>query len=244
MGTPSASATLDPPRVRSSYPPVPVLSASTPGRTDRCARTTWSSTSPAVANGTYMDPQLKDLDDATLVAAVACSDERALQELYDRHAPAVYGLARRVLVDADRAEEVVQEVFLRLWNEPERFDPARGKLRSFLNRQAHSRAVERVRSEEARRRREERHDRENVGPTYDVEIEAWELIRSELVKDALEQLSAGERQAITLAYFGGHTYREVAVMLDLPEGTIKSRIRLGLDKLADKLEATGLGARP
>jgi RNA polymerase sigma-70 factor (ECF subfamily) len=191
-----------------------------------------------------MEPQLKDLDDASLVAAVGRSDERALQELYERHGPAVYGLARRVLVDPDRAEEVVQEVFLRLWNEPERFDPSRGKLRSYLNRQAHSRAVERVRSEEARRRREERHDRENLDPTYDVEVEAWALIRSELVKEALDDLSDGERQAITLAYFGGHTYREVAVMLDLPEGTIKSRIRLGLNKLADRLEATGLGARP
>jgi RNA polymerase sigma-70 factor (ECF subfamily) len=190
-----------------------------------------------------MEPQLKDLDDASLVAAVARSDELALQELYQRHGAAVYGLARRVLVDPDRAEEVVQEVFLRLWNEPERFDPARGQLRSFLNRQAHSRAVERVRSEEARRRREERHDRENVAPAYDVEIEAWELIRSELVKEALDELSEAERQAITLAYFGGHTYRDVAVMLDLPEGTIKSRIRLGLGKLADKLDATGLGAR-
>jgi len=190
-----------------------------------------------------MEPQLKDLDDASLVAAVARSDELALQELYQRHGAAVYGLARRVLVDPDRAEEVVQEVFLRLWNEPERFDPTRGQLRSFLNRQAHSRAVERVRSEEARRRREERHDRENVGPAYDVEIEAWELIRSELVKEALDELSDAERQAITLAYFGGHTYRDVAVMLDLPEGTIKSRIRLGLGKLADKLDATGPGAR-
>lgn len=229
---------------RPSHRATPVLSAGTYGHPPGRTRTAWSSTSPSVANGTYMEPQLKDLDDASLVAAVGRSDERALQELYERHGGAVYGLARRVLIDADRAEEVVQEVFLRLWNEPERFDPARGKLRSFLNRQAHSRAVERVRSEEARRRREQRHDRENVDPAYDVEIEAWELIRSELVRDALDELSEAERQAITLAYFGGHTYREVAVMLDLPEGTIKSRIRLGLNKLADKLEATGLGARP
>ncbi len=138
-----------------------------------------------------MEPRLKDLDDASLVAAVGRSDEQALQELYERHSAAVYGLARRVLVDADRAEEVVQEVFLRLWNEPERFDPTRGKLRSYLNRQAHSRAVERVRSEEARRRREERHDRENVDPAYDVEIEAWELIRSELVKEAIDAALRG-----------------------------------------------------
>jgi RNA polymerase sigma-70 factor (ECF subfamily) len=189
-----------------------------------------------------MRPDRQDLDDATLVTAVGESDQLALKELYRRHGPALQGLARRVLVDADRADDVVQEVFLRLWNEPERFDPARGALRSYLYRQTHSRAVERVRSEEARRRREERHDREKAEAAYDVEVEAWALIRSELVKDALAQLAEGERDAITLAYFGGHTYREVATMLDLPEGTVKSRIRLGLNKLADRLEATGLGA--
>ena len=74
-----------------------------------------------------------------------------------------------------------------------------------------------------------------------MEVEAWALIRSELVTEAMAELSEGERQAITLAYFGGQTYREVAVALDQPEGTIKSRIRVGLTKLADKLEATGLG---
>ena len=190
-----------------------------------------------------MRPDFSDLDDAALVAAVAQSDQRALEELYERHGAALYGLARRVLVDADRAEEVVQEVFLRLWNEPERFEPARGALRSFLYRQVHSRSVERIRSEEARRRREERHDREALPSDYDVEAEAWQLIRSELVKDALARLSEGEREAITLAYFGGRTYREVAEQLDLPEGTVKSRIRLGLNKLASELDAAGLGAR-
>ena len=190
-----------------------------------------------------MNPELRDLDDATLVAAVGQSNEPALKELYRRHGAALFNLARKVLVDFDRAEEVVQEVFLRLWNEPERFDPTRGALRSYLFRQAHSRAVERVRSEEARRRREQRHDRERIEPDYDVEREAWAVIRSELVKEAMAELSEAEREAISLAYFGGHTYREVAALLDLPEGTVKSRIRLGLNKLADKLEATGLGAR-
>ena len=189
-----------------------------------------------------MDRDLHDLDDAALVAAVGQSDERALRELYERHGTALFNLARKVLVDRDRAEEVVQEVFLRLWNEPERFDPERGALRSYLFRQIHSRSVERVRSEEARRRREERHHRERIDLGDDVEREAWAVIRSELVKDALAQLSEAERQAIDLAYFGGHTYREVAVVLDLPEGTVKSRIRLGLNKLANALEATGLGA--
>ena len=202
-----------------------------------------SSRSAAVANWERMDHDLRQLDDAALVSAVGRSDERAMQELYHRHGAALFNLARKVLIDVDRAEEVVQEVFVRLWNEPDRFDPSRGALRSFLFRQAHSRAVERVRSEEARRRREERHERERSEPDSDVEQEAWAVIRSELVKEAMAELSETERQAIDLAYFGGHTYREVAVMLDLPEGTVKSRIRLGLNKLADKLEATGLGAR-
>ena len=164
--------------------------------------------------------------------------------MYRRHGAAVYGLATRVLADADRAQEVVQEVFLRLWTEPHRYDPERGALRSYLTRQAHSRAIERVRAEEARRRREERHDREDARPLADVESEAWHLIRSELVGQALDQLSEAERQAISLAYFGGHSYREVAALLELPEGTVKSRIRLGLTKLASHLEDSGLGVRP
>ena len=131
-----------------------------------------------------MDPLTHELDDARLVAAVGALDELALQEVYRRHGDGVYGLARRVLVDAALAEEVTQEVFLRLWDEPHRFDPARGALRSFLLRQAHSRAVERVRSEEARRRREERVDRENVDPAR-RRAGGLGADPSELVEDAL-----------------------------------------------------------
>jgi len=183
-----------------------------------------------------------ELDDATLVSAVAVGDGEALKVLYSRHGAPIYALARRLL-DDQAAEEIVQEVFLRLWNQPERFDPARGALRSFLFKQTHSRAVERIRSETARRRREERHDRESGRTSGDIEQEAWELIRTELVKDALNTLSEGERDAINLAYFGGHTYREVAQLLDLPEGTVKSRIRQGLTKLAATFESSGMGAR-
>jgi RNA polymerase sigma-70 factor (ECF subfamily) len=178
--------------------------------------------------------------DAALVMAVARYDEAALRELYERHGRAVFGLARRVVGDAAVAEEVLQDVFVRLWERPERFDPERGELKSFLLRDGHSRAVDRVRSDAARRRREDRHetDRERSRPPDDIEREVWDLIRSEKVKEALATLSAGEREAITLAYFGGHSYRDVARMLDQPEGTIKGRIRLGLQKLA------GHDARP
>jgi RNA polymerase sigma-70 factor (ECF subfamily) len=191
-----------------------------------------------------MDPLTHELDDARLIDAVCRRDQDALAEAYRRHGDGVYGLVRRVLADSAMAEEVTQEVFLRLWDEPHRFDADRGALRSFLLRQAHSRAVERVRSEEARRRREERVDRENVPAPPDVEQQAMDGLSSEAVAQALATLNEGEREAIVLAYFGGHSYRDVALRLDLPEGTVKSRIRLGLAKLADRLGATGLGINP
>jgi RNA polymerase sigma-70 factor (ECF subfamily) len=191
-----------------------------------------------------MEPLTRELEDAALVDAVGRGDQQALAEVYHRHGDGVFGLVKRVLADSAMAEEVTQEVFLRLWDEPHRFDAQRGALRSFLLRQAHSRAVERVRSEEARRRREERVDRESVPTPPDVEAQALaDLARGE-VSDALASLSEGEREAIVLAYFGGHSYREVALRLDLPEGTVKSRIRLGLAKLADRLGSTGLGTQP
>ena len=172
--------------------------------------------------------------------AVARRDEDALRELYDRHGGAVLAMTVRIVRHRDLAEDIVQELFLRLWNAPERYQPERGKVRTFLFRQAHSRSIERVRSEEARRRREERADRERNEPAYDIEREAWAVIESEVMRDALADLSDGEREAIELAYFGGHTYREVAVLLDVPEGTVKSRIRVGMSKLHVVLAAAGL----
>jgi len=185
----------------------------------------------------------ESMSDNALVVAVARFDEEALRVLYDRHGRAVFGLARRLLGDAARAEELLQDVFVRLWQRPERFDAGRGELRGFLLRETHGRAVDRLRSDAARTRREDRHQREQIDHAADIEREVWDIIRTEKMKDAIATLSPGERDAIMLAYFDGYTYREVAVRLGEPEGTIKSRIRLGLKKLADKLEATGLGAR-
>jgi RNA polymerase sigma-70 factor (ECF subfamily) len=179
--------------------------------------------------------------DPDLVRAVATGDHRALEEIHRRHGGAVFGLSRRVLADDALAEEISQEVFLRLWTEPHRFDATRGSLRSYLQRQAHSRSIERVRSEEARRNREERAERIEVRTVTDIEAEVVATLRSDAVREALASLDPAERHPIVLAYFGGYSYREVAALLDAPEGTVKSRIRSGLNRLADQLETVGGG---
>jgi RNA polymerase sigma-70 factor, ECF subfamily len=152
----------------------------------------------------------------------------------------VYGLARRLLAVEGLAEEVVQEVFLRLWNQPDRYDAARGSLRSFLLAQTHGRAVDMLRSEGARRQREEREARATAESGYDVDHEVWDLTTAERVRSSLAVLPEGERAAIELAYFGGLTYREVAKRLEEPEGTVKSRIRSGLKRLRGELVAAGI----
>jgi len=174
---------------------------------------------------------VKELGDAQLVVAVGRFREDALAEVYRRHGPAVYGLARRVTGDSGTAEDVTQEVFLRLWNQPDRFDPARGNLRSFLLTQAHSRAVDVVRSESSRVRREEVEARSPAAEGYDLEREVWEITVAEQVTEAMASLPEDERVAISLAYFEGYTYRQVATMLSEPEGTVKSRIRAGLRRM-------------
>jgi RNA polymerase sigma-70 factor (ECF subfamily) len=178
--------------------------------------------------------------DSALVVAIARWRQEALAEAYRRHAGAVLALAQRVLRDRALAEEVVQEVFLKLWNQPERFDPERGTLRSFMLAQAHGRSVDLLRSESARRAREEREARETAEAGYDLEHAVLDLTVAEQIRTALSSLQEGEREAIELAYFGGHTYRQVASILGQPEGTIKSRIRLGMRHLRDALGESGV----
>ncbi len=188
-----------------------------------------------------MRADLSLASDPQLVVAVGRYDEAALAELYRRHGAIVAAVSARLLGDRGRADEVTQEIFTRLWQRPERFDPERSSLRTFLVTDAHGRAVDRLRSDLRRTAREERHERNALRVDADVEREVWELLRAERVRDALVELPETERAAIQLAYFDGRTYREVADQLGIPEGTAKSRIRNGLHRLARHLEATGYG---
>jgi RNA polymerase sigma-70 factor (ECF subfamily) len=185
--------------------------------------------------------EVREASDAALVVAIGRWREDALAEVYRRHAGAAYALARRLLNDNQLAEEILQEVFLRLWNNPERFDSERGSLRAYLLAQTHGRAVDLLRSETARRRREEREAREAPAFGDDIERQVIDLTVSEKVKEVVGRLPDDERRAIELAYFGGHTYRQVAVMLETPEGTVKSRIRSGLRRLRTDLAEAGVG---
>jgi RNA polymerase sigma-70 factor (ECF subfamily) len=179
-------------------------------------------------------------DDAALGTALIARDQAALAELYQRHGGTALALARRVLADRVLAEEVVQEVFVRIWNLPERYDADRGSMRSFLLAQVHGRAVDLLRAESARRAREEREAFRSPRFDEDLEREVVDLAEAEAVRRALTTLSDSERSAIELAYFGGHTYKEVAVLLEQPEGTVKSRIRSGLLRLRAALIDAGV----
>ena len=165
-------------------------------------------------------------------------DDAALGEIYDQYASFVYGLALRVIGDVRAAEDVCQDVFVGLWERPAVYDPERGSLRTWLGTLSHRRAVDYVRREEARRRRAER-DAARAVSTPDVEEQAAAMVTAERVRAAVDVLPSDQRRAIQLAYFGGKTYRQVAEVLDIPEGTAKSRLRLGLRKIAEALEAQG-----
>jgi RNA polymerase sigma-70 factor (ECF subfamily) len=183
---------------------------------------------------------LGEASDAHLVMLVARYDEVALAEIYRRHGGAVFGLARRVINNQTEAEDVTQEIFLRLWNQPERFDPARGTLRSFLLTQAHSRAVDVIRSLNSSRRREINDAARTANAGYDVHREAWDVLLSKGVLKALQELPVEERRAIELAYFEGHTYVQVAQILNEPEGTVKGRIRNGMRRMRGELSRQGI----
>lgn len=168
-----------------------------------------------------------------LVNRVAAGDNAAFADLYDRLAPSVYGVAKRVLRDRSHAEEVTQEVFVELWRNARRFDPAKASVRTWAATIAHRRSVDRVRSEQAHRNRHRFERLDTPGEDVDELTAGRELRRRATA--ALDQLSALQREALELAYFGGLTHVEVAEQLGIALGTAKTRIRDGVIKLRELL---------
>ncbi len=173
-------------------------------------------------------------DLAALLAKVARGDEAAFAGVYDRFATVVYGLVRRVVRDPAQSEEVTQEVLLEVWRTASRFDPGQGSARSWLMMLAHRRAIDRVRSAQAAAAREAR---AAVAATdYDVVAEEVETrLDAQRVRRCLDTLTELQRESVTLAYYGGYTYREVAALLGVAVGTVKTRMRDGLIRLRDCL---------
>ena len=171
-----------------------------------------------------------------LLALVADGDEPAFAELYRRVAPAVFGLVTKVVRDPAQAEEVTQEVFVELWRTSPRFDPARGTARSWIMTCAHRRAVDRVRSAERAARRDDLAGRRDQGRPYDEVVEQVETsLEREHVRRSLDVLTDLQREAVVLAYYGGYTHRQIAELLGVPSGTVKTRLRDGLLRLRDHL---------
>jgi RNA polymerase sigma-70 factor (ECF subfamily) len=171
-----------------------------------------------------------------LLGRVAQGDQKAFAALYDEISPRVFGLVRRLLVDHSQSEEVTQEVFLEIWQNATRYEPAKGGALTWVLTMAHRRAVDRIRASQASRNRDLKigvrdfvADYDNVADTVEVTIE------SERVKEAMSQLTELQRQAVTLAYYGGYSHSEVSEMLKVPIGTVKTRLRDGMIRLRDEL---------
>jgi RNA polymerase sigma factor (sigma-70 family) len=181
------------------------------------------------------DGALAGVTDATLLEQIGERSAEALAQLYDRFGRPAYSLARRICVDEALAEDVVQEAFLVVWRDPGRFDPDRGAVSSWLLTLVHHRAVDAVRREATRRKRTVPPSADgedwNVPPGPGADQAALGAVVAGKVREALAELPADQREALALAYFGGYTQREVASLVGVPLGTVKSRMFAGTKKL-------------
>ncbi|MCW4386106.1 ECF RNA polymerase sigma factor SigK [Salinibacterium sp. SYSU T00001] len=173
---------------------------------------------------------------STLLARVAGGDQAAFAELYDLIAPRVLGLIRRVLIDTAQSEEVAQEVFLEIWQTAPRYDKTKGAAMTWIMTMSHRRAIDRIRSSQSGRDRDVAAGIRELATPYDDVAETIETtVEHERVKVAMSSLSELQREAVALAYYGGLTQSEIAERLQVPLGTVKTRIRDGMLRLRTEL---------
>jgi RNA polymerase sigma-70 factor (ECF subfamily) len=185
------------------------------------------------------EPDVPPETPESLLVLVARGDRAAFERLYDRYVDAVYGLVRRVLRDPAQSEEVTQEVLVDLWRSAASFDSERGSASAWIMTIAHRKAVDRVRSAQASTLRDVRVAQLGEERPYDVVSETVEhRMETEQVVRALKDLTDLQREAVTLAYYGGYTHVQIADLLGVPLGTVKTRIRDGLIRMRDRLGVT------
>lgn len=174
-----------------------------------------------------------------LLAQVASGDKAAFSELYDQSAARVFGLVRRILIDEAQSEEVTQEIFLEIWQTASRYAPTKGSAMTWIFTMAHRRAVDRIRSSQSGRDRDLKVGMRDYEREFDQVAERVEIsIENERVKVAMQQLTELQRQAIALAYYEGYSHSEVASILQIPIGTVKTRLRDGMIRLRDAMGVT------
>src|SRR3954471_2105821 len=186
--------------------------------------------------------------DAAVLGRIRAGDATAIDDLYERFRRPAFALARRILADDVLAEDVLQEVFLSVWRDPSAYERGRGSVAGWLLAMVHHKAVDAVRREESQRRRrslaEDELVLEEAVATREVEDDVWSRMVSEQVRTALADLSAPQREALTLAYYGGYTQREVAALTGAPLGTVKTRMLGGMCRLREELGEQAGGRLP
>lgn len=185
---------------------------------------------------------IRDLADEDLMQLVGRGDARAFESVYDRHSSAAFSLVYRMCGSRAAAEDVIQEAFLSIWRSGARYDRTRGSVRTWILGIVHNRAIDALRRHVVhdKRRASDEGIEERFEATDRTDLEAARRDEARSIREMLEGLPPEQCRVIELAYFGGFTHSEIADMLDLPIGTVKGRMRLGMDKLRVRLETAGV----
>jgi RNA polymerase sigma-70 factor, ECF subfamily len=180
------------------------------------------------------------LADEDLMSLAGSGDAGAFAGLYDRHSRAAYSLAYRMMGERQAAEDLVQETFLQVWRAARSYRAERGSVRTWILSIAHNRGIDQLRSSASRRRTQERVEQSPTSQPSEAFTETWRNLQREQVREALRDLPPEQLKVLELAYYSGYTHTEIAELLDLPLGTVKGRMRLGLQKIREYFGSRGM----